>query len=118
LGEIRDYIAKDNPAAARRVIERLRAQARQLAATPGIGRSRQELRPELFSFPVGRHLLFYRPTARNRAGSCWCASFMVRATCRRSSAAPNPSCCGLPCLSVKIWWQSVAGLLPSEDDRR
>jgi toxin ParE1/3/4 len=39
----------------------LRAQARKLAATPGIGRSRQELRPELFSFPVGRHLLFYRP---------------------------------------------------------
>src|SRR5688572_28425240 len=61
LREIRDYIAKDDPAAARRVIERLRAQARQLAATPGIGRSRQELRPELFSFPVGRHLLFYCP---------------------------------------------------------
>jgi plasmid stabilization system protein ParE len=36
LREILDYIAKDNPAAARRVIERLRAQARQLAATPGI----------------------------------------------------------------------------------
>ena len=46
---------------ARRVIERLRAQARKLAATPGIGRSRQELRPDLFSFPVGRHILFYRP---------------------------------------------------------
>ena len=61
LREIRDYIAKDNPAAARRVVERLRAQARKLAATPGIGRSRRDLRPDLFSFPAGRHVLFYRP---------------------------------------------------------
>ena len=61
LQEIRAYIAKDNPVAARRVVERLRAQARKLAATPGIGRSRQDLRPALFSFPVGRHVLFYRP---------------------------------------------------------
>ena len=61
LREIRDYIAKDNPAAARRVVERLRTQARKLAAMPGIGRSRKGLRPDLFSFPVGRHVLFYRP---------------------------------------------------------
>ena len=61
LWEIHAYIAKDNPAAARRIVERLRAQARKLAATPGIGRSRKDLRPDLFSFPVGRHVLFYRP---------------------------------------------------------
>jgi toxin ParE1/3/4 len=61
LREIRAYIAKHNPAAARRVVERLRAQARNLAATPGIGRSRRDLRLDLFSFPVGRHILFYRP---------------------------------------------------------
>ena len=61
LREIRDYIAKDNPAAARRFVERLRTQARKLAAMPGIGRSRKDLRPDLFSFPVGRHVLFYRP---------------------------------------------------------
>ena len=61
LWEIHAYIAKDNPAAARRFVERLRAQARKLAATPGIGRSRKDLRPDLFSFPVGRHVLFYRP---------------------------------------------------------
>jgi toxin ParE1/3/4 len=60
LREIRTYIAKDNPAAARRVVERLRAQARKLAATPGMGRSRKDLRPDLFSFPVGKHVLFYR----------------------------------------------------------
>ena len=54
----------------RRVVERLRAQARKLAQTPGIGRSRKDLRPDLFSFPVGRHVLF---TAPSRAGSCSCA---------------------------------------------
>jgi toxin ParE1/3/4 len=61
LREIRAYIAKDNPAAARRVVERLRAQARNLAAIPGMGRSREDLRPDLLSFPVGKHVLFYRP---------------------------------------------------------
>jgi toxin ParE1/3/4 len=63
LQEIRAYIAKDNPAAALRVVERLRTQARKLAQTPGIGRRREDLRPDLFSFPVGRHVLFYRPQA-------------------------------------------------------
>jgi toxin ParE1/3/4 len=61
LREIRAHIAQDNPAAARRVIERLRVQARNLAATPGMGRSRKDLRANLFSFPVDRHVLFYRP---------------------------------------------------------
>jgi toxin ParE1/3/4 len=63
LREIGAFIAQDSPAAARRVVERLRTQARKLAATPGIGRSRKDLRPDLFSFPVGRHVLFYRPQA-------------------------------------------------------
>ena len=26
-----------------------------------MGRSRKDLRPDLFSFPVGKHVLFYRP---------------------------------------------------------
>ena len=61
LREIRAYIAKDNPLAARRVVQRFRAQAWKLAETPGMGRSRRDLRPDLFSFPVGKHVLFYRP---------------------------------------------------------
>lgn len=61
LRQIHSHIGKDNPEAARRFIERLRAKARQLAETPGMGRSRgQDLRPDLFSFPVGRYILFYR----------------------------------------------------------
>ena len=62
LTEIRDYIARDNPTAAWRLIERLRDRARSLAETPGIGRSREaDLRPNLFSFPVGNFLIFYQP---------------------------------------------------------
>jgi toxin ParE1/3/4 len=61
LQEILDHIAKNNPGAARRVVLRLRATARRLAETPGMGRSREEdLRPDLFSFPVGQYVLFYR----------------------------------------------------------
>src|SRR4051794_32279624 len=62
LTEIRDHIARDNPTAAWRFIERLRDKARALAETPVMGRSREEyLRPNLFSFPVGQYLLFYQP---------------------------------------------------------
>lgn len=61
LQEIHSHIAKDKPEAARRLVERLRAKARQLAETPGMGRSRgEDLRPGLFSFPVGQYILFYR----------------------------------------------------------
>ena len=61
LQEIHAYIAKDNPEAARRLIVRLRAKARALSEIPGMGRSREDLRPGLFSFPVGRYVLFYCP---------------------------------------------------------
>lgn len=61
LHEIHSYIAEDNPEAARRFIKRLRDKARQISETPGMGRSRAEdLRPNLFSFPVGEYILFYR----------------------------------------------------------
>jgi toxin ParE1/3/4 len=61
LQEIHSHIAKDKPEAARRFVEHLRVKARQLAETPGMGRSRgEDLRPGLFSFPVGRYVLFYR----------------------------------------------------------
>ena len=60
LQEIHSHIAKDKPEAGRRFVERLRAKARQLAETPGIGRSRgEDLHPNLFSFPVGQYILFY-----------------------------------------------------------
>ena len=39
LEEIRDWIAKDDPAAASRVVQRIRHAVHKLAEAPGIGRS-------------------------------------------------------------------------------
>jgi len=43
LQDIRSYIASDNPAAARRVLETLRNAIRRLAKQPGTGHMRQDL---------------------------------------------------------------------------
>ena len=63
LRRIRDYIAKDNPEAARRVVMRLRDLARLLAGAPALGRSRPELGRDLRSFVADPYVLFYRPLA-------------------------------------------------------
>jgi toxin ParE1/3/4 len=63
LRGIRDYIAKDNPQAARRVVMRLRDMARMLAGAPGLGRARPELGPGLRSIVADRYVLFHRPLA-------------------------------------------------------
>jgi toxin ParE1/3/4 len=61
LQEIFNYVAQDHPEAARRVLQRLRVAARQLAQHPRMGRNRSEdLRCGLYSFPVGAYVLFYR----------------------------------------------------------
>jgi toxin ParE1/3/4 len=61
LRAIRDYIARDNPEAARRVVTRLREVARLLASAPALGRRRPELGPGLRSFVADPYVLFYRP---------------------------------------------------------
>ena len=58
--EIWDYIAAHDPAAADRVVDRLDAALHELAKTPFMGRSVEELARNLRSFPVGNYLLFYR----------------------------------------------------------
>jgi toxin ParE1/3/4 len=61
LRAIRDYIAKDNPAAARRVVTRVRDLARMLAGAPALGRRRPKLGRDLRSFVADPYVLFYRP---------------------------------------------------------
>jgi len=61
LEGIFDHIAADNPAAAAGFVARLEELAARLAETPGMGRARPDLLPELRSFPLGSYLLFYRP---------------------------------------------------------
>jgi plasmid stabilization system protein ParE len=78
-------IAQDNSAAARRGVERLRKKARTLSETAAMRRSREDLRPGLFSFPVGKHVLFYRV----QPGGIVLARHPRRVTCQRSLAPPS-----------------------------
>lgn len=61
LNEIWFYIAQDNPDAADKFIRKIISRFPKLAATPHMGRQREELSPRLRSFPVGRYVIFYRP---------------------------------------------------------
>jgi len=61
LNEIWLYIAQDNPEAADKYIQAIVSRLPTLASMPHMGRSREELSPRLRSFPVGRHVIFYRP---------------------------------------------------------
>lgn len=63
--EISDFIAADDPVAARRVLAKLRAAMRQLARTPHMGHLRTDLAPEPVRFwQVYSFLVVYRPDTR------------------------------------------------------
>ncbi len=61
LDQIYDYVAKDSPAAADRLIRSFEEKLRLLATQPLMGQLRQELAPRLRSFSVGKYVFFYRP---------------------------------------------------------
>jgi toxin ParE1/3/4 len=56
-----DFIAADSIKAADGLINRIDRAFDMLADTPLAGRSRDELRPNLRSFPVGNYIIFYVP---------------------------------------------------------
>ena len=58
--EIWLYIANDNFDAADRLIDLFNEKLNLLSDNPGLGQQRDELRPGLRSFPVGKYVLFYR----------------------------------------------------------
>lgn len=59
--EIWLYVARDNPAAADRLIQQFDHNLDALARAPMIGRSEEEYSQGLRCFPVGNYLIFYRP---------------------------------------------------------
>ena len=61
LEDIWLYIARDNDAAADRLLDRIEAALFDLAQRPMMGRARPEIAPDLRSFVVGNYVLFYRP---------------------------------------------------------
>ena len=60
LLDIWSYIARESPGAADRFLDLIAQKLVVLAASPEIGRRREELAPLLRSFPVGRYVIFYR----------------------------------------------------------
>ena len=61
LDRIWEYIARDNPSAARAMITRIISAMENLVQFPGMGPVREDLAPGLRSFPVKPYLILYRP---------------------------------------------------------
>jgi len=59
--EIWLYVARDNPAAADRLVQQFDRHLDTLSLAPMIGRSEEDYAPGLRSFPVGNYLIYYRP---------------------------------------------------------
>ena len=58
--EIWVHVARNDPAAADRLVDRFTAVIARLAEQPLMGRSAEHLLPGLRSFPSGEYLIFYR----------------------------------------------------------
>ena len=60
LDDIWHYIAKDSPKAADSLLDSLYEKFLILSSAPRMGRVRNDLAPDLRSFPVDDYLIFYR----------------------------------------------------------
>jgi toxin ParE1/3/4 len=60
LVEIALNIAKENPSAADRWLDRFDAKCKTLAQMPELGRERPDLAPGLKGLPFGNYIIFYR----------------------------------------------------------
>jgi toxin ParE1/3/4 len=60
LRGIEEYIGRDNPKAALEFVDRLTERFDQLAQFPGIGRKRDEIRPNYRSVAEGEYIILYR----------------------------------------------------------
>jgi len=60
LQAIHDYIAKDNPDAASRLLERLDGRLSMVREHPGIGKKRDELQPGVRCTAESNYLIVYR----------------------------------------------------------
>jgi toxin ParE1/3/4 len=60
LTDIWVFVARNDLAAADRLIDQIHETSRMLAATPKAGRNRPELEPSVRSFVVGNYIVFYR----------------------------------------------------------
>lgn len=64
LHEIRAFLKRDSPAAARRTVAALHNRCGDLAETPGMGRNRPDLGEEVYCFTVAPYLILYSKGAK------------------------------------------------------
>ncbi|MEB3830956.1 type II toxin-antitoxin system RelE/ParE family toxin [Phormidium sp. CCY1219] len=69
LREINQYVMGNNPAAARRLREKMKQQCQRLADFPKMGRRWEQLNPPLRSFPVDNYLILSRNPGWDRGGA-------------------------------------------------
>lgn len=61
LKDIKDYIARDSLNRAEAFVRSIAERFQKLADFSSMGRSYEELFPNLRGFPVGNYIIFYRP---------------------------------------------------------
>lgn len=61
VAEISDYIARDNPTAAYRLVDRIHEKFEMLARQPLMGEPREDLAPDLRQFTLGNYVIYYTP---------------------------------------------------------
>ena len=59
--EIWDFVARDDPTAADRLLRKFDEKLQLCVTNPGMGTLRERYAPGLRSIPVGNYVLFYRP---------------------------------------------------------
>jgi len=62
LADLSQHIAHDDPSAATAMLDLLEAKCHLLTQYPEIGRRREELLPNLRSFPSSQYVIYYRIT--------------------------------------------------------
>ncbi len=63
LREILEYIARDNPGAALKHVERLEQTCLMLAENPQMGTARDDLLPNLRAWSFRKYVIFFRPAS-------------------------------------------------------
>jgi toxin ParE1/3/4 len=64
LADIWQYIARDNPQAANRVVDLIEKRLQTIAQFPLIGEARPDIGSDVRCYPAGSYVIFYRPTAK------------------------------------------------------
>ncbi|MBF2057367.1 MAG: type II toxin-antitoxin system RelE/ParE family toxin [Cyanobacterium sp. T60_A2020_053] len=59
INEICDYIAKENPTSASNLFDAVRQKCKLVANFPKMGKSYEQIRPNLKGFFVGDYIIFY-----------------------------------------------------------